>query len=116
MSPSAFIPFCEFGGNMTAMGIKIDQFELPICYSFQEKIFNDQLCYEVDLADKNNPSKELKLGFNFLMDYNEDRQIDFETIRFSSDFDLASTITKLDDYQHAFLYLDSIGRQRSKIK
>ena len=78
MSPSAFIPFCEFGGNMTAMGIKIDQFELPICYSFQEKIFNDQLCYEVDLADKNNPSKELKLGFNFLMDYNEDRQVIFE--------------------------------------
>ena len=63
---------------MSAMGIKIDQFEMPICYSFQAKILNDQLCYEVDLdrfADKNNPSKDLKLGFNFLMDYNEARQV-----------------------------------------
>ena len=24
--PSALIPFCEFGGSMSAMGVKIDQF------------------------------------------------------------------------------------------
>ena len=31
MSPSAFIPFCELGGNMSLMGIKIDQFDVPVC-------------------------------------------------------------------------------------
>ena len=49
LSPSAFIPFCEFGGNMSAMGVKIDQFDVPVCNSFQAKVLNDQLCYEVDL-------------------------------------------------------------------
>ena len=44
ISPSAFIPFCDFGGNMSAMGVEIDQFEVPICNSFQAKILNDQLC------------------------------------------------------------------------
>ena len=49
MSPSAFIPFCDFGGNMLQMGVKIDQFDVPVCNSFQARILNDQLCYEVDL-------------------------------------------------------------------
>ena len=47
--PSAFIPFCDFGENMSAMGMKIDQFSIKVCNSFQPKIMNDQLCYEVDL-------------------------------------------------------------------
>merc|ERR1712155_53286 len=49
MSPSAFIPFCDFGGNMSAMGVKIDQFDHRVCNSFKAKILYDQLCYEVDL-------------------------------------------------------------------
>ena len=75
-SPSAFIPFCEFGGNMSAMGVKINQFDVPICTSFLAKIRNDQLCYEVNLnnfTNQNNLEKELELGFVFIMDYNEDR-------------------------------------------
>ena len=49
ISPSAFIPFCEFGGNMDAVGEKIDQFDITVCNSFQATVINDQLCYEVDL-------------------------------------------------------------------
>ena len=77
-TPSALIPFCEFGGNMSKVGEKIDQFDVPVCNSFQDKILNDQLCYEVDLnrfTNKVNWEDETKLGFNFIMDYNEDRQI-----------------------------------------
>ena len=65
LSPSAFIPFCDFGGNMSSMGVKIDQFDVPVCNSFEAKILNDQLCYEVDLekfSDKLNIDKQLKLG------------------------------------------------------
>ena len=72
-SPSALVPFCEFGGNMFSVGVKIDQFDVPVCSSFQAKILNDQLCYEVDLrkfSDEKNIYEELKLGFNFLLDYN----------------------------------------------
>ena len=63
---------------MSAMGVKIDKFDVPVCNSFQAKILNDQLCYQVDLnrfSDKHDKDKELKLGFHFILDYNEDRQI-----------------------------------------
>ena len=70
LSPSAFIPFCDFGGEMLTVGAKIDQFHVPVCNSFEAKLFNDQLCYEVDLekfSDKQNIERELKLGFIFLI-------------------------------------------------
>ena len=47
-SKTALIPFCEFGGNMSVMGVKIDEFDVPVCNSFRPKVLMDQLCYEVD--------------------------------------------------------------------
>ena len=112
-SPSAFIPFCEFGGNMSAMGVKIDQFDIPVCSCFQARILNDQLCYEVDLnkyAKKDNIDKNLELGFNFLMDYNEDRQVSFHQDMEKKTFGLASNIIESDQSSHAFIYLNTIGK------
>ena len=63
---------------MSSMGIKVDMFDVPVCNSFQAKILNDQLCYEVDLnqyKDESNIEKYLKVGLVFYMDYNEDRQV-----------------------------------------
>ena len=48
-SPSSFIPFCAFGNDMKSMGREINGFDDPVCDSFEAKIRNDQLCYEVDL-------------------------------------------------------------------
>ena len=112
MSPSAFIPFCDFGGNMSAMGVMIDQFNFPVCNSFQAKIMNDQLCYEVDLnkfSDKNNIQRELELGFNFLMDYNEDRQVTLDKNISRMEVGLANNMAASDQSQHAFIYLNTIG-------
>ena len=116
LSPSAFIPFCDFGGNMATMGVKIDQFDVPVCNSFQAKILNDQLCYEVDLnllSQKYNIKRELKLGFNFLMDYNEDRQVtlDHGIIKTKKNKTLASSILETHQDQQAFMYLNTIGRR-----
>ena len=75
-SLSAFIPFCAFGGDMSLVGTQSHLFEVPVCNSFQAKILNDQLCYEIDLnsfANQENIEKQLKSGFAFVMDYNEDR-------------------------------------------
>ena len=111
-SPSALIPFCEFGGNMASMGTKIEQFDFPVCNSFRAKIRNDQLCYEVDLnrfADKNNIDNELEFGFYFILDYNEDRQITLERISNKKEFGLAGNITEVDHSQHAIIYLNTIG-------
>ena len=35
---------------MSTMGVRIDQFNKPVCNSFKAKIFNGQVCYEVDLS------------------------------------------------------------------
>ena len=113
LSPSALIPFCEFGGHET-MGIKIGQFDVAVCNSFQAKILNDQLCYEVDLnrfVEKDNIDRYLKVGFNFLMDYNEDRQVTFNKDKFeASRKGLANRMVDSNDDQHAHIYINAIGK------
>ena len=78
ISPSAFIPFCSFGGNRQIMGKKIQKFHTPVCNSFKEKVFNGQLCYEVDLNvfKKNitNVRMQMKEGLALVLDTNTDRQ------------------------------------------
>ena len=101
---------------MSAMGVKIDQFDVPVCNSFQAKILNDQLCYEVDLnrfSNQENIDNELKLGFNFLMDYNEDRQVTFDQNTLRKKHSLARSVAETDQDQHAFVYLNTIGRHNS---
>ena len=101
---------------MSAMGVKIDQFNVPVCNSFQAKIMNAQLCYEVDLnsySDKNNIDKienEIELGFTFLMDYNEDRQVTFDKNISKRELGLTMSVASSDHNQHAFVYLDTIGK------
>ena len=74
LSPSSFIPFCQFGD--TALGERNDLFPVPVCNIFRSKIFNDQLCYEVDLNQYKTDyaAQNLKKGFTFFVDNNEDRQ------------------------------------------
>ena len=77
LTPTALIPFCGFGGDMSAMGVKIDQFDVPVCNSFRPKIVLDQLCYQVDpnkYKDKIDLNQELSL--TLFIHYNEDRNID----------------------------------------
>ena len=76
LSPSSFIPFCDFGGNKDSMGVKVDQFYSPVCSSFEARVLNDQLCYEVDpnqftvardsISDSN--------GLTLFIDTNHERQ------------------------------------------
>ena len=66
---------------MSAMGIKVDQFDFPLCNSFRPKILHDQLCYEVDpnkYKSSLNIDRDLKIGLELLLDFNEDRQVIFE--------------------------------------
>ena len=99
---------------MSAVGVKIDQFDVPVCNSFQATNLNDQLCYEVDLntySDEDNIENELKLGFSFLMDYNEDRHVSFEqkAKKMLHDHGLTRSVEGSDQSQHASIYLNTIG-------
>ena len=78
LSPSAFIPFCGYGTNISSLGLKIEEFRVPVCNSFRSKVLNDQLCYEIDVndrIDKRVVQKNLKIGLMFIIDQNEDRQV-----------------------------------------
>ena len=77
LSPSAFIPFCEFGGNMSIMGENISHFDVPVCKSFTPVILNDQLCYEINpnkFISLSSPGHAFDQGLQFYIDINEDRQ------------------------------------------
>ena len=77
LSPSSFIPFCEFGGNISALGVEIDQLYAPVCNSFKARVLNNQLCYEVDVNEiisKPFSANDLKSGLVLLIDENMDRQ------------------------------------------
>ena len=100
---------------MSSVGIFIDHMNVFLCNSFQAKVLNDQLCYEVDLnriSNKDNIENELKTGFVFIMDYNEDRQATFDdqnTLLLEPDIGLASRIIQEDENKHAVIYLETIG-------
>ena len=98
LSPSAFIPFCEFGGNMSIMGTKVDHFDVPVCSSFKAKVLNDQLCYEVDPNNFTLPPNNLVQGqgLKFYVDINQDRQ----------------TATKDPAFK---IYLDTLGKYHNKV-
>ena len=100
---------------MSSVGVKIDQFSIPVCNSFEAKIVKDQFCYEVDLnkfSNKLNVEKELKLGFNFLMDYNEDRHVSFDeninTVKI--DKSLAVQMIESEDDTYASIFLNTVGK------
>ena len=100
---------------MSVVGVNLDQFDDPVCNSFKAKINNDQLCYEVDLnrfSNKSNIAKELEVGFYFLMDYNEDRQVNIQSTSAGEEerSGISANLLESDKNQHAFIYLDTIGK------
>ena len=73
------IPFCEFGGNMSVMGVKIDQFDDPVCNSFRPKIVMDQLCYQVDPNEyKHQIDLQGDLSLSLFINHNEDKEMALE--------------------------------------
>ena len=88
ISPSALIPFCDVGGNMSALGQDIQGFSLPVCTAFKRIIFNDQLCYQVNLTqyqDRVERSQVYEKGISFVIDTNEDRQYSDKEITTTED-------------------------------
>ena len=105
---------------MSAVGIKLDQFDDPVCNSFQATIVNNQLCFEVDLnrfSNESNIAKELELGFYFFMDYNEDRQLTRQLTLAQEEkrSGIGANLLELDKNQHAFIYLNTIGKEQLQL-
>ena len=103
-SPSSFIPFCSFAGNMNITGIYSNKLGITVCNIFKETMVDGQLCYQADfdkLRDKVDNKKMVTEGFVFLLDYNEDRMVEEGNVN-NVDF---SSIEK----KEAFLSVETIG-------
>ena len=118
LSPSSLIPFCGIGRNLSAMGaVKIDQFDIPVCKSFTERVLNDQLCYEVDpnkFIQPDTVEESLKTGIILVLDYNEDRQISLDNEHgddgLCEEKDLINILVENHSKEKALLYLDTVGK------
>ena len=83
-------------------------FDDPVCDSFEAKIRNDQLCYEVDLdkyRDEDRIKEQLESGFVLILDCNSERQS--ETYNPRSDLKLGSYE---NDGNDVHIYLNTISK------
>lgn len=107
LSFSSFIPFCSFGEKL--IGADIAGFSLPVCNIFKPRHYIDQICYEAnlqDLKDNNEVMKQLEKGLLLILDYNEERQMNFDS-SFNSDLPLIEE-GNYDNGSVVSVYLDTI--------
>ena len=115
LSPSAFIPFCDFAGEMSGLGRKIPEFVLPVCTSFTRTFIEGQLCYELEVNKFfNHPRTEKKLrkGLTLVLDYNEDRNL--VRIRGKEkkiQQNLVDNIVSFEESQEALIYINTISTE-----
>ena len=108
---SSFIPFCSFGKK--AIGAKMKDFDTNVCDIFHPRIYLDQLCYETDLenfreSSNENLKKQLEMGLLLLLDYNEERQINYDFI--SRKYNSMNESNHDDGiYDDVSIYLDTVG-------
>ena len=85
------------------MGVKIDQFDSPVCSSFKDKILLDQLCYTVDPNDYIKfIEKDTELSLTLYISYNEDRQLVEKEISDSKKIE--------SDLNETYVIIDTIGK------
>ena len=78
LMPTALVPFCAFSNNFSTMGVKIDQFDIPVCNIFRAKLYHDQFCYEADFNQfKQGSGSKEEISVSFFIHYNEERMVSF---------------------------------------
>ena len=120
LSPSAFIPFCDFAGEMTGLGRKIPEFALPVCSSFTRTFIEDQLCYELEVNKFfNHPRTEQKLrkGLTLILDYNEDRNlVRIRGKERAIQKNLVDNIVSFEESQEALIYINTISQDSVDVR
>ena len=112
ISPSAFIPFCSFGGNMSVMGKSVDNFNIPVCDKFRPTFLEGQLCYQLDankFSKKVNKEEIASQGVVMLLDYNLDRMVthkEDDTLTVEDSSLLKKNKKNIND---AMIYIETLG-------
>ena len=114
-SPSAFIPFCSFAGNLSVMGARVSKFDLPVCDKFRPVILEGQLCYQVDVNQFMNQIDRKKLmshGLVFMMDYNSNWMGPLRNTQWDTDmeYEVFDEEENEDSNHDAIIYVKTIGK------
>ena len=116
LTPSSFIPFCEYGTEKNIVGEKTDSFDDPVCNKFQEIKHFGGICYEIDVngfKDSIPFNKAKDAGLTFWMDYNFEKQtVDKEKgacIKNMTNF--AEKYFLVDNCNKASIYIGTICKQ-----
>lgn len=77
LSPSAFIPFCAWAGDMGSLGTKAPNFSIPVCNAFQPRDLNGHICYSLNLTTEKlqKPGQGVQDGLTLVIDYNRERSL-----------------------------------------
>ena len=116
LSPSALIPFCDFGGSLSGLGRKIPEFDFPVCDGFKAVLLKGRTCYEIDLSliqsDMDMNEELFKIGLTLLLDYNEDRWISADNNTVVSEEvkgNLGKAILDFEELDKAYIHIDTIS-------
>ena len=117
MSPSAFIPFCYFGKKVKNRN-NFSRFREPVCSIFQQRIFKDQVCYEVDLKKEEKTSENMHLGLGFLYDNNEERFVgDLQEERGGGEeLGFMNNFVTFEETEKTLVYINSLGMKNESYK
>ena len=77
-STSALIPFCSFGDDADRVGKRLNNFRVPVCNLFREKIVSGQVCYEANINQfkhQLNWVEAVNKGFGFIVDTNDEYDV-----------------------------------------
>ena len=118
ISPSAFIPFCEFGEDRSNLGKKHENFNVPVCNAFIPKME-----IEIDLQsyrsnENSDLKKQLNSGLVLVLDYNLDR-VKYKDISnnnvvpVSQETSFASSLFEYQNPQDVLVIIDSIGKKEA---
>ena len=123
--PTALVPFCQFGADMSETGRNSSLFSVPVCDVFKEKVINDQLCYQVDLNkfQANKTEKQRRLNFRdglfLIIDINEEYQTDgyeilTKTTEENSAASLQSEYADTGEDKNFMIYIETISKMLVK--
>ena len=105
---------------MSILGKRIKNFSIPVCSGFHPVLYLDQICFELDIKKvigDHHDIDEIKFGLTLLLDYNEDRQVNYQIQQLQArEENPLEELLKLDDQEQAIIYLNTKGIKCSKHK
>ena len=115
LSPSAFIPFCSFQGSPDLLSREFGNFSLPVCNSFEKRLLDGQLCYQIDvnrIINETTAAGLQKGGLSLLVDANT--EYDLTRVRMTPEEDVFDDFTEeffeAEESENIMIHIETISK------